>query len=333
MVSETQKGEKPHWALVIACFTIPVVLFASVYLSTFTHGLEVEQFATREAEYRGDQTIDNSEYALYSFNIEDYSSYGCCADEERGWYPELVKTSEDVVIILNFRDQDGNIASAGSVYSGVAICPDGIDRCPGKVVDDGTEWLEMKGGLLHGVDMGYIAYEAGFLSDAELIVATDESFVPYELQIQLNKIDQPILLVLTIALTPTVAAASIMITVKMGKKDLQNTIMLKDEYEDFEADVSYSQILLSTFLKSGLYSYYLTLLMWYPVDGDWWNNPQLGPLGLILALTPPVVALRKKRSLPDGVQIRPQLWGAILSVPLCLVGLMASLFTVVGPAG
>ena len=105
-------------AFLLACFTMPLLISISIYFSTYTHGLEVERFAMREVEYTGNEAIDDSEYSLYSFNIEDYKSYGCCADEDRGWYPELLNTAEDVTISLNFVDQDGNRWMDGRQYSG-----------------------------------------------------------------------------------------------------------------------------------------------------------------------------------------------------------------------
>jgi len=308
---------------------MPLLISISIYYSTYTHGLEVERFAIGEVEYTGNETIDDSEYSLYSFKIEDYKSYGCCADEDRGWYPELLNTAEDVTISLKFVGQDGNIASA---HWGTVYCPDGIDECAGHIVDDGTRWVEMNHGYW-GEHMAYISYERGFFTDANLIVATQQSYTPYELEIELYKIDQPILLFFTIAIVPAVIFVATRTADKLGEKEIRKVILLRDEYEDFEFNISYLQILLNTLLRSVVFSYYLTLVMWYILDGDWWNNPIALPMGLILALFPPIAALNKKRNLPEYVQVRPQLWGALLSIPFCLMALVASLFTIVGPAG
>ena len=325
------KEEKPPGVFLLACFTIPLLIFVSIYLSTYAHGLEIERFAMDEAEYAGIEIINNSEYSLYSFNIEDYKSYGCCADEDRGWYPELLNTAEDVTISLKFHDQDGNIASAGRYYWGIASCSNGFDECTGQVIDDGTRWVELIH-VYYGTDMGYISYDRGFFKDTTLIIATQQAYVPYELQIELYKIDQPVLLVLTIAITPAAVIVATRISDKLGKREIRKAVLLNNEYGDFEFDISYFQILLNTFLKSVVSSYYLTLIMWYAIDGDWWGNPA-APLGLLLALCPPIAALMKERRVPEPVQVRPQLWGALLSLPFCLIAFVASLFTIVGPAG
>ena len=315
----------------LACLTIPLLISISIHFSTYTHGLEVERFAMREVEYTGNETIDDIEYSLFSFNIEDYRSHGCCADEERGWYPELLDTAEDVTISLKFRDQDGNIAWAGTVYWGTVYCPDGIDECAGNIVDDGTKWLNLNHG--HGDHMGQISYEQGFFTDANLVVATQQSFAPYELEIQLYKMDQPHLLFFTVAIVPTAVIVGARIAERLGERKILKAVLLKNNYDDFDFDISYFQILLNTLVKSMVFSYYLTLVMWYVIDGDYWDNPIAMPMGLILSLYPPFAALRKKRSLPEFVKVRPQLWGALLSIPFCLVAFFASLFTIVGPAG
>ena len=319
-------------AFLLACFTMPLLISISIYFSTYTHGLEVERFAMREVEYMGNEAIDDSEYSLYSLNIEDYKSYGCCADEDRGWYPELLNTAEDVTISLKFVDQDGNRWMDGRQYSGTAHCPDGLNECEGYIVDDGTRWVELNHGYW-GEHMGYISYERGFFTDANLIVATQQSYAPYELEIELYKMDQPGLLFFTIAIVPAAVIVATRIAEKLGKKEISKVVLLRDEYEDFEFDISYFQILLNTLLRSVVFSYYLTLVMWYLIDGDWWNNPIAMPMGLILALYPPFAALGKERKLPEIVQVRPQLWGALLSIPFCLIAFSASLFTIVGPAG
>lgn len=319
-------------AFLLACFTMPLLISISIYFSTYTHGLEVERFVMREVEYTGNETINDSEYSLYSFNIEDYKSYGCCADEDRGWYPELLNTAEDVTISLKFVDQDGNIAWDGRLYLGTAHCPDGFNECAGYIVDDGTRWVELNH-MYWGEHMGYISYERGFFTDTNLIVATQQSYAPYELEIELYKMDQPVLLFFTIAIVPAAVIVATRIAEKLGKKEIQKVVLLRDEYEDFEFDISYFQILLNTLLRSVVFSYYLTVVMWYVIDGDWWNIPIAFPIGVILALYPPFAALRKERKLPELVQVRPQLWGALLSIPFCLIALFASLFTIVGPAG
>jgi len=116
--------------------------------------------------------------------------------------------------------------------------------------------------------MGYISYDRGFFKDTALIIATQQAYVPYELQIELYKIDQPVLLVLTIAITPAAVIVATRIADKLGKREIRKAVLLNNEYGDFEFDISYFQILLNTFLKSVVSSYYLTLIMWYAIDGD-----------------------------------------------------------------
>ena len=125
---------------------IPILMIFSLYLTTFTFGIDIENFYSEDVEFIGTQKISGNELNLYAFNIEEYRGFygdGMGFDSEdtkKGWNPNLVKNSEELGISINARS---DVVSGR--YFGSVLCPEGINDCEDSVRSGGKTWVPLEG--------------------------------------------------------------------------------------------------------------------------------------------------------------------------------------------
>ena len=162
---------------------IPILMIFSLYLTTFTFGIDIENFYSEDVEFIGTQKISGNELNLYAFNIEEYRGFygdGMGFDSEdtkKGWNPNLVKNSEELGISVNARS---DVVSGR--YFGSVLCPEGINDCEDSVRSGGKTWVPLEGAL----GVSYVSYDSNLFTDSYIIVALDDNLEPYELFITLE---------------------------------------------------------------------------------------------------------------------------------------------------
>ena len=122
--SAPPKQRRGHF---LASLVIPFLIVLSILSSTGSHPLEVEHFEKNEAEFQRNAVIGGVTHSVYAFNIEQYESPGCCADEERGWYPNLLNTADSVSVDVRLMDHDGNRYENGRHYGCLLYTSDAAD--------------------------------------------------------------------------------------------------------------------------------------------------------------------------------------------------------------
>ncbi|MEC7112267.1 MAG: hypothetical protein VXW72_01925 [Candidatus Thermoplasmatota archaeon] len=326
--SAPPKQRRGHF---LASLVIPFLIVLSILSSTGSHPLEVEHFEKNEAEFQRNAVIGGVTHSVYAFNIEQYESPGCCADEERGWYPNLLNTADSVSVDVRLMDHDGNRYENGRHYGGGIFCSRGLDNCAGEATKEG-KWLALEENRLGS--MGYVAYQNTWFSSAKLLVAVQEPYVPIELEVELDKKDHPSHLAMSILLVPFGAFAAFAAFSFMGRSDLARSAVLISRHGDVGIELSYEMVASNAFLRVLVASYHLNLMMWWTVDGDWWHNPGLFILGLMLCLMSFVFALDYFAVPAHMKGKKAHLVGGVMALPICVFFcITASLFVVAGPNG
>lgn len=304
---------------------IPILMIFSLYLTTFTFGIDIENFYSEDVEFIGTQKISGNELNLYAFNIEEYRGFygdGMGFDSEdtkKGWNPNLVKNSEELGISVNARS---DVVSGR--YFGSVLCPEGINDCEDSVRSRGKTWVPLEGAL----GVSYVSYDSNLFTDSYIIVALDDNLEPYELFITLEAERNTGRWYLSVAVAPMGFCVLFFGAKMLNREDIQRGLMLSNEGFDDRAS-SYVLTLMNTIIKPVTASYYFSLLYWIAIDGDWWGNPNAGISALIIGFVPPVVAfLTKSSPIPEGRSMN--LWGAILYFPMCFFAVGFALLTLEG---
>ena len=313
----------------LASLVIPVLILLSIQSSTGSHPLEVEHFEKNEAEYQQRRVIGGVTHSVYAFNIEAYESPGCCGDEQRGWYPNLLNTAESVSIEVYMMAADGGRYESGQHYGGTLYCSHGLDNCWQEATKEG-KWLALED--RHFGSMGYVAYQDRWFSDAKLLVAVQEDFTPIELQVELDKKDNPSHRVLSFLLVPFGASAVFALFTFMGRSDLARAVLLISRHDEgFE--LPYEVVVSNAFLRTLVAAFYLNFTLWSFSGDDWWDRIGLFPLALMLTLCAPAYGMTAS-VLPEHLEgKKPHILGAVMALPFCFFAMMAALFMVVGPNG
>ena len=304
---------------------IPILMIFSLYLTTFTFGIDIENFYTEEAEFIGEQEIEGFNFNLYAFNIEEYRGFygdGMGFDSEdtkKGWNPNLVKNSEELGISVNARSD-----IATGYYFGSVLCPEGINDCEDSVRSGGKTWVPLEGYL----GVSYVSYDSNLFTDSYIIVALEDNLEPYELFITLEAERDPVRWYLSVAIAPIVFCVLFFGAQMLNREDIKRGLILSNDGFDNSAS-SYVLTLMNTIIKPVTGSYYFSLLYWISIDGDWWGEPNAGISALIIGCYPPVVAfLTKSSPIPEGRSMN--LWGAILYFPMCFFAVGFALLTYEG---
>lgn len=304
---------------------IPILMIFSLYLTTFTFGIDIENFYSEDVEFIGTQKISGNELNLYAFNIEEYRGFygdGMGFDSEdtkKGWNPNLVKNSEELGISVNARS---DVVSGR--YFGSVLCPEGINNCEDSVRSRGKTWVPLEGAL----GVSYVSYDSNLFTDSYIIVALDDNLEPYELFITLEAERNTGRWYLSVAVAPMGFCVLFFGAKMLNREDIQRGLMLSNEGFDDRAS-SYVLTLMNTIIKPVTASYYFSLSYWIAIDGDWWGNPNAGISALIIGFVPPVVAfLTKSSPIPEGRSMN--LWGAILYFPMCFFAVGFALLTLEG---
>jgi hypothetical protein len=139
---------------------------------------------------------------------------------------------------------------------------------------------------------------------------------------------------MSILLVPFGACAAFAAFSFLGRSDLARSAVLNSRHEDDGIELSYEMVASNAFLRVLVASYHLNLMMWWAVDGDWWNNPGLFILGLMLCLMCFVFAL-DYFAVPDHMKgKKAHLVGGVMALPICVFfAITVSLFVVAGPNG
>ncbi len=312
----------------LSSFFLPVLMLTSIYFTTFTHDLEVENFEVYDPNLIGKEEIEGQEFTLYAFNIEEYNSPGCCADEERGWYPGLVTSAEEITILLDFNDRNGAIASGGDVFATSVVCPDGFGECSGKVASGGEVWIPFTYSSRHNIQ-GYVSFDNNFFEDANLVVAVDDQFIPADLRIILDKDKSTSSWYLSMAIAPIGFCVALFGATRLNMGSIKRGITLSNYRLDGSSS-SYAICLLNTVMRPTIFAYYSSMMIWISIDGDWWNNPGGAFGAIIFGMVPALVMLFIKSSpIPEGR--RMNLWGAIIYIPFCFFAVFIALLTFEGP--
>ena len=69
----------------------------------------------------------------------------------------------------------------------------------------------------------------------------------------------------------------------LNREDIKRGLMLSN---DDDSASSYVLTLMNTIIKPVTASYYLSLLYWISIDGDWWGNPNAAFSALIIGFVP-----------------------------------------------
>lgn len=304
---------------------IPILMIFSLYLTTFTFGIDIENFYSEDVEFIGTQKISGNELNLYAFNIEEYRGFygdGMGFDSEdtkKGWNPNLVKNSEELGISINARS---DVVSGR--YFGSVLCPEGINDCEDSVRSGGKTWVPLEGAL----GVSYVSYDSNLFTDSYIVVALEDNLEPYELFITLEAERNTGRWYLSVAIAPMGFCFLFYVAHMSNREDIKRGLKLSNEGFD-NASSSYVLTLMNTIIKPVTGSYYLSLLYWISIDGDWWGNPNAAFSALIIGFVPPVVAfLTKSSPIPEGRSMN--LWGAILYFPMCFFAVGFALLTLEG---
>ena len=312
----------------LASLFLPALILTSIYFTTFTHDLEVENFTIYGSDLIGEEEIEGQEFTLYAFNIEEYNSPGCCSDEERGWYPGLVTSAEEITILLDFNDRNGAIASGGDVFATSVVCPDGFEECSGKIASGGEDWIPFTYTGRNNIQ-GYVSFDDNFFKDANLIVAVDDDFIPSDLRIILDKDRSKSSWYLSVAIAPLCFCVALFGATRLNMGAIKRGITFSNDRLDGSSP-SYAICLLNTVMKPTIFAYYSSMMIWILIDGDWWNNPG-GVFGAIVFGMAPALMMLFKTSSPILEGRRMNLWGAIIYIPFCFFAVIIALFTFEGP--
>ena len=307
----------------VASLLIPVLIFVSIYLSTLTNEIEIENFYSTDAEFMEKQVIDNKELNLYAINIEEYRGYygdGMGFDSEETinrWNPNLVKSADNLGISINLQSE----SNASGQFTFVS-CTDGINNCDDKVRSGGDSWVKLQ--APSGLNI-YISYDSNWFTDSFLIVAVEDGFRPLELFITLDADRDSTRWFISMAITPFGVGICLYAAKWSNRDDITRGITFSNDQLD-ESPSSYALCLANTVMKPTVTAFYSSLILWIAIDGDWWGNPGAAVLAIILGLSPAVVRLCNQSSpVPNGR--RMNLWGAILYFPLCYFAVFIALLT------
>ena len=301
---------------------IPILMLFSLYLTTFTFGIDIENFYSEDVEFIGTQKISGNELNLYAFNIEEYRGFygdGMGFDSEdtkEGWNPNLIKNSEELGISVNARSDVVN-----GRYFGSVLCPEGINDCEESVRSGGKTWVPLEGYL----GVSYVSYDSNLFTDSYLVVALEDNLDPYELFITLEADRDPVSWYISVAIAPMGFYALFFGAQMLNREDIKRGLILSNDGFD-NSTSSYILTLMNTIIKPVTGSYYFSLFYWISIDGDWWGEPNAGISALIIGLVPAVVAfLTKSSPIPEGRSMN--LWGAILYFPMCFFAVGFALLT------
>ena len=320
------QGRRGHF---LASLVIPVLIVLSIQSSTGSHPLEVEHFEKNEANLRGTTSIDGIRHSVYAFNIEEYESPGCCADEERGWYPNLLNSAERVSVVVRMTDEDGDRYEAGNHYGGELFCSRGLDACGQETTKEG-KWLALEDRYFGS--MGYVAYQDRWFSDAKLLVAVQEPYVPFELQVELDKQDNPGQLALSFLLVPFGATTVFAAFTSMGRGDLARSMLFMNHHDN-GVELPYEVVASNAFLCTLVAAFYLNFTLWSLSGDDFWDRIRLVPFALVLTLFSPVVGIAAS-AVPEHLKgKKPHILGALVALPFCFFAMTAALFMITGPNG